>query len=138
MFEDQDKYLPEWMATHIAAIASSYLGTNKVTPDRIPGVLDRIKQGYLRAIRNEGAPALAEEQYAAVDPADSIQDDHLVCLECGAKLKHLTTHLMTNHGLRPDDYRRKWRLDDDYPMTAPASRRKHQLAAQKNLHSRRA
>lgn len=126
MVAEQGAYLPEWMATHIAAIASSYLGQNRVPPDRIPGVMQRIKDGYLRAIRDEGAPALTEEQYAAVDPADSIQDDHLVCLECGKRFKHLTTHLMHAHGLRPDDYRRKWRLRDDYPMSAPATKRKHQ------------
>jgi predicted transcriptional regulator len=31
----------------------------------------------------------------------------------------LKRHLMTNHGMTPDEYRRKWGLAADYPMVAP-------------------
>jgi len=136
MRDEPDAYLPEWMATHIAAISSAYLGQNKIPPDRIPGVMQRIKDGYLYAVRNDGAPAVNETQYAAVDPAESIHRDHLVCLDCGGKFKHLTTHIWTKHGLRPGDYRRKWRLPDDYPMSAPITRDKHRLKVASNTHFR--
>ena len=31
----------------------------------------------------------------------------------------LKRHLMTNHGMTPDEYRQKWGLAADYPMVAP-------------------
>ena len=32
-------------------------------------------------------------------------DDHIVCLEDGQKLKMLKRHLMSDHGMTPEDYR---------------------------------
>ena len=31
----------------------------------------------------------------------------------------LKRHLMTNHGMTPNEYREKWGLPADYPMVAP-------------------
>ena len=49
----------------------------------------------------------------------SVKKDHLVCLEDGKKMKMLKRHLMTEHGMTPDDYRQRWGLAADYPMVAP-------------------
>ena len=49
----------------------------------------------------------------------SVTDDHIVCLEDGKKLKTLKRHLMTDHGLTPEEYRARWGLKPDYPMVAP-------------------
>ena len=49
----------------------------------------------------------------------SIKPDYIVCLEDGKKQKMLKRHLMTNHGMTPDEYRQKWGLGADYPMVAP-------------------
>lgn len=35
------------------------------------------------------------------------------------KFKMLKRHLMTDHGLTPDEYRERWGLAADYPMVAP-------------------
>src|SRR5260221_14144245 len=48
----------------------------------------------------------------------SVTPDYLVCLEDGRKLKSLKRHLLF-HGLTPDEYRKKWGLDPEYPMVAP-------------------
>lgn len=50
----------------------------------------------------------------------SIQEDYLVCLEDGQKLKMLKRHLRTQHDMSPEEYRRKWGLNPDYPMVAPS------------------
>jgi predicted transcriptional regulator len=50
----------------------------------------------------------------------SVTDDHIVCLEAGKKLKMLKRHLMTEHGLTPEQYRAKWGLKPDFPMVAPS------------------
>mgnify|MGYP000179670857 CR=1 FL=1 len=49
----------------------------------------------------------------------SVKPDYIVCLEDGKKLKMLKRHLITHYQMTPDDYRTKWSLTSDYPMTAP-------------------
>ena len=62
-----------------------------------------------------------------------VSDDYLVCLEDGAKVRVLKRYLR-RFGLTPEEYRRKWNLPDDYPMTAPAySRLRRRLAKQIGL-----
>ncbi len=63
---------------------------------------------------------VVEKQKPAVTARRSLQHDHLICLEDGQKFKSLKRHLMTNHGLTPEQYREKWELAADYPMVAPA------------------
>ncbi len=55
----------------------------------------------------------------AVPVEDSIQPDHLICLETGAKVVLLRRHLMQKLGQTPEEYRRKWDLPPDYPLVAP-------------------
>ncbi|MGZ8364324.1 MAG: MucR family transcriptional regulator, partial [Caulobacteraceae bacterium] len=71
----------------------------------------------------EGPPAQPqpeERKKPAVPVSKSIQQDYLVCLEDGARLKMLKRYLRARYGLSPEDYRRKWNLPADYPMVAPA------------------
>ena len=46
----------------------------------------------------------------------SVKRDHVVCLEDGKKMKMLKRHLMTDHGLTPDEYRARWGLASDAPV----------------------
>ena len=50
----------------------------------------------------------------------SVQQNFIVCLEDGKKLKMLKRHLATRYNMTPEDYRRRWGLARDYPMVAPA------------------
>jgi len=70
----------------------------------------------------------------AVAVHESINNDHLVCLEDGQTFKMLKNHLKTKHGLTPDEYRARWDLPLDYPMVAPAySERRRQIAKEMEL-----
>ena len=44
--------------------------------------------------------------------------DHLICMEDGLSMKMLKRHLLTVHGITPDEYRAKWGLAETYPMVA--------------------
>jgi predicted transcriptional regulator len=44
--------------------------------------------------------------------------DHLICMEDGLTMKMLKRHLLTVHGMSPDEYRAKWGLPADYPMVS--------------------
>jgi predicted transcriptional regulator len=66
--------------------------------------------------------------------AKSIQDDFIVCLEDGKRLKMLKRYLRSKYNLSPDEYRRKWGLSSDYPMVAPAyANRRSEFAKQIGL-----
>ncbi len=49
----------------------------------------------------------------------SVTPNYVICLEDGKKLKMLKRHLRTAYDMSPDEYRAKWSLPSDYPMTAP-------------------
>ncbi len=48
----------------------------------------------------------------------TVFEDHLVCMEDGLSMKMLKRHLLTVHGMTPDEYRAKWDLPETYPMVA--------------------
>ncbi|MBV2183954.1 MAG: MucR family transcriptional regulator [Rhizobium sp.] len=94
------------------------------------------------ALSNTASPApvvsVVEKQKPAVAVRKSVQDDHIVCLECGGAFKSLKRHLMTHHSLGPEEYRDKWDLPMDYPMVAPAyAEARSRLAKEMGLGQRR-
>lgn len=100
-----------------AEIVGAHVSNNSVSIGDI-GKLIGDTYGALAALISPPA-----EEPPALEPAvpikRSIQPDHIVCLEDGKKLKMLKRHLMTHYQMTPDDYRRKWGLNRDYPMVAP-------------------
>jgi len=101
-----------------AEIVAAYVSNNSVAANDLPGVISQVHA----ALGGTVAPAeeVLEKQKPAVSVRRSVQSDHLVCLEDGQKYKSLKRHLMSNHGLTPEQYREKWELPADYPMVAPA------------------
>ena len=114
--------------TAMTSIVSAYLGNPQtvLTPDAIPTLIRTV----MAAVREDTAsgteasvPAsttTATKPVAAVPVADSVFPDYIVCLEDGKKYKMLKGHLKRAYQLTPEQYRRKWGLPPDYPMTAPA------------------
>jgi len=64
----------------------------------------------------------------AVPIRKSITPGFLICLDDGKKFKSLKRHL-ASHRMTPDQYRQKWNLPKDYPMTAPDYAAKRSLLA---------
>lgn len=58
----------------------------------------------------------------AVPIEESVQPEYLVCLEDGTKKKMLKRYLRTHFKMTPEQYKEKWGLPADYPMTAPVYR----------------
>ncbi len=101
-----------------AEIVAAYVRNNSVAANDLPNVISQVHT----ALGGTTMPVeeILEKQKPAVTVRRSIQNDHLVCLEDGQKFKSLKRHLMTHHGLTPEQYREKWELSADYPMVAPA------------------
>jgi predicted transcriptional regulator len=60
----------------------------------------------------------ADNVYVHPTYGPTVFGDHLICMEDGLSMKMLKRHLLTVHGMSPDDYREKWGLPPDYPMVA--------------------
>ncbi|HEY6630766.1 MAG TPA: MucR family transcriptional regulator [Rhizobiaceae bacterium] len=99
-----------------AEIVSAYVTKNRVPTTGLPELIASVSD----SIRKLSAPAPEPEPelVPAVNPKRSVHSDHIVCLEDGKKFKSMKRHL-ASHGLTPQQYRAKWGLPADYPMTAP-------------------
>ena len=104
------------LITLTAEIVSAYVTKNRLPQAGLPDLIESVST----SIRKLGEPAPAPEAAPtpAVNPKRSVHADHIVCLEDGKKFKSMKRHL-TSHGLTPQQYRAKWGLPPDYPMTAP-------------------
>ena len=88
-----------------------------------------------RAMAQLRQPVQAEEVLVpAVSVRRSVHQDYVVCLDCGYRGKTLRRHISTRHGLNRDEYRKRWGLRSDHPLTAPDySERRSTLARARGL-----
>jgi predicted transcriptional regulator len=103
----------------VANIVSAYVSKNAVAVSELPSVI----QSVSNALSNLGKAPVESTPAADLKPAvpvrRSVTPEAITCLECGAKLKMLRRHLASDHDTTPAEYRAKWSLPNDYPMTAP-------------------
>jgi predicted transcriptional regulator len=101
----------------VTKIIASYVSHHNVSPEQIPDLINSVH----RTFDNLGKPT---EPPGVLTPAvpvrRSVQRDAVVCLECGWKGKMLRRHLSTRHGLTAEQYLKRWNLQSDHPLTAPA------------------
>jgi predicted transcriptional regulator len=100
-----------------AQVAAAYFRANEVPVTGIPDVIARIAAAF-EGLGRPAEPA-AERPTPAVPIRKSVTPDYIVCLEDGAKLKIMKRYLRSKFGLTPEQYRDRWGLPPDYPMTAP-------------------
>lgn len=106
------------IARAAADVAAAYLSHNQMPAEQVPEFCRRIADSLARGETTDQAQQAG--MAPAIDPATSVQDDYIVCLEDGVKLKMLKRHLRVKFKLTPEQYRAKWGLPDTYPMVAPA------------------
>ncbi|GGF54044.1 MucR family transcriptional regulator [Terasakiella brassicae] len=97
-------------------IVSAHVGNNSVSPTDLPQLIEDV----YRSLSSVGEKSdMKEKLLPAVPVKKSIQQDYIICLEDGKKLKMLKRHLKTAYNMTPEEYREKWNLSSDYPMVAP-------------------
>jgi predicted transcriptional regulator len=132
--DDIDTIAPQDILRLSADVAASYLSANTVSMSAVPELIRSIHESFSNLDRPAPAAGPKERPKPAVPIGRSIQDDYLVCLEDGKRLKMLKRYLRSKFGLSPDDYRRRWGLPPDYPMVAPAyASRRSEFAKQIGL-----
>ena len=118
----------EMLITLTADIVTAHVANNNVDGATLPSLISSV----YGALAGLGSPVVeASKPEPAVSIRSSIKPDHIVCLECGSKMKMLKRHLSTDHGLTPDDYRARFGLAADYPLVAPDYAEKRRELAKK-------
>jgi predicted transcriptional regulator len=97
-------------------IVAAYVRKNLIPTDQIAGLINSV-HSTLSGLGNE----VVEEppRVPAVSVRRSVRPDHIICIDCGYKGKMLKRHLQSSHGLSVSQYKFRWNLSSDYPMTAP-------------------
>lgn len=106
----------ETLVTLTADIVAAHVGNNSVAISDLPLLIQTV-HGALAGLGDTAEPEVKQEP--AVSIRASVKPDYIVCLEDGKKMKMLRRYLMTHYDMTPEDYRAKWNLPADYPMTAP-------------------
>jgi predicted transcriptional regulator len=118
-----------------AQIVSAHVKKNTVPADSLPALIQQI----YRTLGGLGKEVAEPEKLVPAVPVKlSVKPDYLVCLEDGKKMKMLKRHLKTAYNMTPEQYRQKWGLPNDYPMTSPNyAERRSVLAKQIGLGTKR-
>lgn len=109
--------MTETLITLTSDIVAAHVSNNSVSVDEVPTLISNV----YNALSGLGGGDAAEEVRPdpAVSVRASVKKDHIVCLDCGKKMKMLKRHLNTEHDMTPEEYRARWELPSDYPMVAP-------------------
>ncbi len=77
-------------------------------------------------------PAAAQEKAPGpITPENSIQNDKVICLECGAEMKQLTQKHLTSHGISSKEYKKKYGFPMRTPLAAKTLTKARSKAAKK-------
>jgi predicted transcriptional regulator len=126
--ENLENDMNEMLITLTSDIVTAHVANNSVEVADLPPLIQSV-YGALAGLGTKAVEVARPEPAVAI--RSSIKPDHIVCLECGKKMKMLKRHLMTDHGLTIDDYRARFGLAADYPMVAPNYAEKRRELAKK-------
>jgi predicted transcriptional regulator len=112
----------------VSKIVQKYVMHHHLAATELPNLIATVHQ----ALRQVGTTTEPEQpRNPAVPIRRSITRDALYCLECGRKGRTLRRHIGMSHDLTPDQYRARWSLQPDYPMTAPEYSERRSAAAKR-------
>ncbi len=97
-------------------IVSAHVANNRMSSADLPNLIRAVYAALDNVRTGAGTPSLPKP---AVPIKRSVTPNYIVCLEDGRKMKMLKRHLRTTFNMTPKEYRARWGLPPDYPMTAP-------------------
>ena len=112
----------------VAWIVRSYVAQNTIGIDQLTGLISTVHRSLSGLGKSAPAPA---PLVPAVSIRRSVQRDRVVCLECGFLSQMLRRHIRVAHGLEPAEYRVRWKLPVDHPITAPAYSERRSMMAKR-------
>lgn len=114
----------------IAEIIASYVSNNSLPAAELPKLIREVRAALIGeekaeiekvAETQEAKPSGQEKPLVPAMPIErSVTEEAIYCLECGKPFRSLKRHLKSAHDLDEKEYRARWGLAKDYPLTAPA------------------
>jgi len=113
-----------------AQIVQTQAASASMTTKEIASSLRMVFQTLQEMQRSEGegtvlTPQMMPDQAQVTDeaskpvaPQDSIKEDKVICLECGAEMRQLTSKHLVSHGMDQKQYRNKYGFSMKTPLSA--------------------
>jgi predicted transcriptional regulator len=114
---EQDQQEQPSLARLTTDIVAAFVANNTIISADVGNLIRAVGKGLAEISQEHEAPPLRADPIVSV--RRSVARDYLVCLLCGKKQKLLRRHLSIEHNLAPDQYRKLFNLNPDYPMVAP-------------------
>ena len=83
------------------------------------------------ALAAEVAREAPAEEKPVISPANSIQNDKVICLECGAEVRQLSSKHLVSHGMGQKEYKKKYGFSMRTPLAAKSLTKARSKAAKK-------
>lgn len=124
-------------------LVQAQISAGKVTPEememtlvRAYNTLRRIQKAEDEGVLMSYDPSTADSGLLSGgsnvnDPRSSIQEDRVMCLECGSDFRQLTANHLRTHNLTPKEYKRKWGFPLKQPLAAKMLTRLRSRSAKK-------
>ena len=113
-------------------IVAAYVRHSQIASEQLATLISTVHQAL--SVLGKPTAETGGERIPAVPIRRSVHRNYVVCLECGWRGQMLRRHVSTNHGLTVEQYRARWHLTRDHPMTAPGySERRSGLAKEFGL-----
>ena len=110
-----------------AALVTAQVQRRWMTSEEIPesirtvyGGLETLHRVADQRPANTGLATGVFDRLAALrrQPKQAIQEEKIICLECGREFRLLGNRHLALHGLTPRDYKRKWGMSMKTPLSA--------------------
>jgi predicted transcriptional regulator len=114
-----------------AKISAAYVRRSRIGSDQLATLISTVHQTF----SGLGKPVaeVGGERTPAVPGRRSVHRDYVGCLDCGWRGQMLRRPI-AGHGLSVEQYRARWSLRPDHPITAPGySERRSTMAKQLGL-----
>ncbi len=93
--------------------------------------LQKAESGEIELSQAQESTASPEKAPGPIAPENSILNDKVICLECGAEMKQLTQKHLASHSISPREYKKKYGFSMRTPLAAKALTKARSKAAKK-------
>ncbi|SPF32894.1 Transcriptional regulator, MucR family [Syntrophobacter sp. SbD1] len=93
--------------------------------------LQKAESGEIELPQVFDQAAVQEKAVGSITPENSIQNDKVICLECGAEMKQLTQKHLSSHGIGSKEYKKKYGFSMRTPLAAKSLTKARSKAAKK-------
>lgn len=121
-----------------AQVSTSALSSEEIVESlkKVFNTLSSLQRAELEGTNVDVTESVEEPQESAsfpeyADPMDSIQQERIICLECGAEMRQLTAKHLNAHGLSIRDYKKKWGFPLKQSLSAKSLSKARSKAAKK-------